>query len=257
MTSLADERGRFTDDLWGILRMRSRLLGKGYPFSVTANTVSLRTAQWRQSLCFTSLLIADLGRFYQKVHLDLGEDSEFSLLFEKIVQAALLAKLGGTTVRFGFPYDADMRGTIAQRVQRLAQHFGGEVAARPRLRGNDKDMGLDVASRWSFGDDGHGTVCLLTQCAAGKGWKRKTGEPSLARWRAILDWQSTLIRAVAVPWRFEKPEYDYPRYAEHFDAIVLDRMRLCGADLEPSLDVSVRANLDGWCSERIGELPSV
>jgi hypothetical protein len=122
-----------------------------------------------------------------------------------------------------------------------------------KTRPHDKDRGLDVAAR-VFSDDDHGALFVLTQCAVGKRWWTKTGEPSIADWRDIFRWNSALKRGVAVPWRLEDPSR--ARTHRRFDgAVVMDRPRLVDGHPDRFLASDVRSELTRWCQARVKKLP--
>src|SRR5258708_28887325 len=174
--------------------------GDGYPFYVEGDAVVKRST-WQDNLCYTTLLVADLGRFYGSVHTDFDPKSPFARLFEKIVRAALQMVLGGTAVRFGVPREDDWPSGIEDRLERLASEFGlATDLPEEKTEPHDGDIGLDVAVRFRFGEEGVGAGILLTECAAGDNWLGKKGETSLTAWQPIAGWPSGLGTGMAVPW---------------------------------------------------------
>src|SRR5262249_38567337 len=129
-------------------------------------------------------------------------DSASGRLFEKVVEASSRGLLRGAVMRFGWPIEPGWPLAINDRIQLLGSGLGLELETlRGKTKKTDKDRGLDVAGRISFGDEGAGTIVLLTQCAAGKHWRKKTGQPALQRWQHLIQWNAHLLRAVAIPWR--------------------------------------------------------
>jgi hypothetical protein len=247
-----DAAGRFVEELWQELIARSQILENSYPFSVTTDTIALRLESWSDNLCYITLLLADIWRAYD---LDYLARPPFPRLFEKLVEASGVGLFRGTSVRFGVPKGDDWPTSIEDRVGRLGDLLRLETEnLAGKLGANDGDRGLDVASRLALGDDGPATIVVLTQCATGLHWKRKTGEPSIAEWRDIFRWNAKLVRAVAVPWRLSARERieEFRRFDE---AMIVDRFRLLAGLPDQHLAAAARDELTSWCRERLAELP--
>ena len=231
---------------------RSAVIGQGYCYHLTGATVARRVSGWQELPIHTLLLLCDIGRRYT------GEVSVAGAgrLFELIVAAAARKLFRGPAARFGWPIEPGWPTAVEARVERLAEELGLETEALDgKLQPTSKDEGLDVAARLSLRDNEAGTLTFLIQCATGKNWKSKTGEPSIAVWAELLRWNSLLVRGLAVPWRLEPPD-DYLRTFKRFDgAIVLDRPRLLAADAEELLPVPVRGEILEWCEDRLSRIP--
>jgi hypothetical protein len=146
------------------IRRRKSALGDGYPCAVESDAV-LRRSGWRDNLCFTTLLVADLGRFYEAVHTDFDPASPFTRLFEKVVRASVQRVFGGTAVRFGVPREDGWPSGIVERLERLASEFGlAADSPEHKTEPHDGDFGLDVAVRLKWGDVGAGSGILLILC---------------------------------------------------------------------------------------------
>lgn len=248
-----DAGDRFTEEVWQVLLDRQNLLAETYPFTVEAVRLVRRSESWTEFLSYAALLLADAWRVY-----NLGSLAEepFVRLFEKLVQASENGLLRGTAVRFGVPRDEGWPKDIKDRIRYLGALMSLEVE---NLEGKttpyDGDRGLDVAARLSFGDDGPGSIILLTQCATGIHWQDKLGEPSLVNWQDILRWNAKLVRAVAVPWRLNAKERI--REFRRFDAVILDRFRLIVGMPDRSLPADVKGGLLAWCGDRFRDLPTL
>lgn len=235
------------------VRRRQRAYGDAYPFSVLADGLE-RTGGFSENLCFSTLLVADIGRFYTGVKVSFSGSSKLPRLFEKVVQSCLQQVLGGTSVRFGWPIEPGWPTLPKDRIRKLADEFDLEPEnLNGKVRPRDKDLGLDVATRFKFGDEGPGVGVLLTQCATGDNWKGKTGEPSIPEWNKLLAWDSALIRGVAFPWRKEDDRL-LARLASRFDAVLFDRERLLSAgNPDTHLDGAAAAEIQKWCEDRCKE----
>ena len=189
------------DGAIAVARRRLRDLGGGYPLRIEPDSIGSGGA-WDQCLCFTALLLADLGRFYRQVNTDFDPASGFTRLFEKITQHCLQLVLGGTSVRFGWPIEPGWPTGVAERIRRLADEFGlAADSPEEKIGAHDKDIGLDVATRVRFGDEGPATMIVLSQCATGKNFDVKENEPPMGTWESLIRWEAELQRGVAFPWR--------------------------------------------------------
>lgn len=246
------------DTVLRVIRQRRRYLGDGYPF-VVKHDVVVRQGEWHHNLCFTMLLLSDIGRFYRNVNTDFDPASPFTRLFEKIVRASLERIFGGTAVRFGVPREEEWPSGIVERVERLATEFGLRPDhAAEKTEPHDGDIGLDVAVRFRFGEEGAGSGVLLTQCATGENWQGKKGEPSLLEWSRLIEWHSPLFRALAFPWRRDIDDRRFGRLSVRFEAIFFDRMRLLsGGNPDATLTQAEAERIRGWCAARMSEFPPV
>jgi hypothetical protein len=251
-----DATERFVEMVWLELTQRALAQGKGYPFTITADRIE-RLRSWQEVPAFTMLLIMDLSRAYTGIDAIVEPNTVSSRLFEKVVEASLQGIVGGTSVRFGDPIEPGWPTKIDDRIRKLGELLGLSVERlEGKTRPRDKDRGLDVVGRLSFGDDGPATLFLLTQCATGKNWTKKRGEPSIEDWKDIFLWNGALLKAVAVPWRLDTSVFDYARVHRHFNgAVVLDRPRLIAGDPDGKLDAEVSKKLRTWCRKQIKRFP--
>ena len=232
-----DYLSSIVDNIWLELMRRKTTIGNGYPFRISRNNPIETKENSGSNLSYSFLLLCDLGRRYnlEAIQWDPDSGSSNQRLFEHVVAASLRASLRGTTVRFGWPREPDWPVSPSDRVKHLGallqldvEDLGGKVEP------THKDKGLDVVARLSFGDDGEGSIVLLAQCATGKNWKTKKGEPSLTDWQDLLKWKARLERAIVMPWRLERPD-TYDRIARKFEAIVIDRPRLAAGGIDQFL----------------------
>ena len=250
-----DSVASFTDELWRNLAARSAVVGQSsYCYDLTGDMFSLRSAAWQNVPIHTLMLLCDVGRRYS-LQWDSDETGE---LFEVAVAAAAGRLFGGHSVRFGWKIEPGWPTPIEDRVRLLSEELGLQTEdLTAKLDPNDKDRGLDVAARLSFGDNDPGSITFLIQCATGKYWRDKRGEPSITAWSDLLQWNSTLVRAIAVPWRLEEP-YDYLRTFRDFGgAIVLDRLRLLAAGAEHLVAAGRRRQILRWCESGLSEIPTL
>jgi hypothetical protein len=140
----------------------------------------------------------------------------------------------------------------------LGERFDLEVEnLSGKIDPNDKDLTVDVISRLSLGDEGPGTLIVLVQCATGRDWRKKRGEPTPGRWDDLLRWDAAIIGAVAVPFWLEARS-ERVRQFRHFgkNMLILDRPRLMSGSPDEQLDSTHRALIVNWCEAQARRLPS-
>jgi hypothetical protein len=253
-----DATERFVEMVWQALTQRALAQGKGYPFTIANDRIE-RLSAWQDVPAFTMLLIMDLSRAYTGIDAIVEPNTVSARLFEKVVEASLQGLAGGQSVRFGDPIEPGWPTKIDDRIRKLGELLGLSVERlKGKTRPRDKDRGLDVVGRLSFGDNGPATLFFLTQCATGKNWKKKRGEPSIKDWSDIFVWNGTLLKTVAVPWRLDTSDFNYVRVHRHFDsAVVLDRPRLIAGDPDAKLEVEIRKKMTTWCRKQIKKFPKL
>lgn len=237
-------------DAWISLETRSRALNGSWPFELEPSIIT-----YRESPVYTALLCLDLLRNY--AHDARAADNSIRTLFEHVVAASIGTLLGGQTCRFGAPFPKGWPSGFPKRVTQLARSFGlrsREAEIRKLSSKHQQDDGLDVLGRLKLGDEDPGTLYVLVQCATGANWKEKLGEPSIAKWEKYIDWDATLVRALAIPWAV-RPRSDLFKMSLDFDgAIVLDRWRLVAGIRDETLAADHRHRLDQWVRRQIKAL---
>jgi len=250
-----DELERLTESIWLILRQRERM--GNYPFAVDRFTLRRKAGSWKNCPAFTMLLLADICRKYKlDPPVALEADGKSGRLFEKIVEASTASLFNGTSVRFGWTPDDDWPRPCDERVKLLGDRLSLEVESLAgKVYSHDKDRGLDVVARLEFGNGESACPYFLIQCAIGKNWKKKKGEPMLEAWEHIFDWVGPRLRVVAIPWRLDE-SWDYKRAYIHFGAVILDRPRL-NRGVVGNLQNETADEIREWCDLQIARIPLI
>lgn len=245
---------RFTEDLWAVLEERSRYFGEMCPYRLDGNKIESKHSCWHGRAAYVLLLLNDLLPRYGAT----VDEKSLRRLFEKVVQASLSGLLGGTSVRFGWPREPDWPTSIEDRLATLGDLMELQIENLDgKTDPTDKDRGLDVVARQRLGDQFDATVTYLVQCATGKFWKSKAGEPSITNWQDLFVWKSLLVRVLAVPWTLSGRD-TYVRMFRHFDsAIILDRPRLASGQPDEYLAEDTQKEIVAWCHANIQSIPRV
>ncbi len=250
-----DELETLSEPIWRILRRRQNR--RTFPYSIHRHTIRRTIEDWSQAPAFTMLLLADISRQYVSPlkEVSLTADGVSGRLFEKIVEASVFKLLPGSCARFGWKPDKDWPRSFDDRLAYLADQLGLKLE---NLDGKtfptDKDRGLDVLARLEFGNGQHACPYFFVQCAVGKNWKSKTGEPMPESWQSLMQWCGPFVRIVAIPWRLTS-RWDYKRAYSHFGAAILDRPRLNHGIPDIRLDESTRVEITKWCKRQLARIP--
>lgn len=254
-----DPQRNFAEQIWEVLWERSQWLAHQYPFELERDSIARRGGAWTETPSYMmSLLLSQLIQYRGDGELTRVGGHSFRRLFEKMVEAASSGLFRGTTVRVGSPHEADLPTHPVELVHALGDRFHLEVEnLTGKVNADDKDMTVDVISRLRLGDEEPGTLIVLLQCASGRDWRKKRGEPTVGRWDDLLRWDAAIIGAVAVPfWLASRAER--VRQFRHFgkNMLILDRPRLMTGSPDDSLDGVHRLLIVRWCEAQARRLPS-
>lgn len=247
-----DQVDTCTDLVWEELARRQR--HGGYPFWVRHRTIRRLSKSWTDAPAFTMLLIADIGRHYSTVGgVELTSDGATGAIFEGVTTAACQGLFGSRSVRFGWPRSPGWPTGIDDRIRHLGEELGVYCEdLSKKTHPHDKDKTLDVASLMSAAGSSDAMPAFLIQCAVGRHWRTKRGEPNEGEWCDLLQWQGPLVRGVAVPWRLE----GYKKLFRHFGrAVILDRPRLNSGFPDRFLPSEVSGQIVKWCAPLLSQFP--
>jgi hypothetical protein len=175
-------------------------------------------------------------------------------LFERMSAEAIAHHIGGPMFVFGWPVLADVQTAIAARIQQLSELLRDRFVEAPAIR--YKDRGVDIVSWKPFAEPDHanrrsGQLVVLSQCAAGHNWREKTRELPMASWTQYIHWATDPMSGFAVPCVID--DNVWHDVAREVNGLVFDRVRLISHLSEGVQDSSLKAALEAWRDEQIGE----
>ena len=249
----------FVLSVWGEIRRRRGLLGKGYPIDLVDKRL-VPKRKWREVPALSFCLALSFVKWYPnwasslpkalKAHVEQGR------LLECISAEALKAELADWQVHM-IGWSRTKTGRLEQRANEIADLLGERIGnVKLWTPAKAKDAGLDVLCFRPFPDGRGGIPVYLVQCASGMDWDTKLHTPELKIWTKIIDFSATPTKAFAMP--FTLPEDEFLIACNRVDGLFLDRYRL----LSPArrsydwLSKPLGSELVKWLKPRVKELPT-
>jgi len=236
----------FASDIWRHLRGRIALYASDF-FEIHGDLVTRRDDVVEGRLEYQVCLFFSLyGASTQQ-----GSNPK---LFERMAAEAISHHIGGRVFVFGWPVLADVETAIAARVRQVSDSLQERFVEAPAVR--YKDRGVDVIAWKPFAEPDHtscrsGQLVVLSQCAAGHDWRKKTRELPMASWIQYIHWATDPIAGFAVPCVIvDDLWHDVAREVE---GLVFDRVRLVNHLPQGVQDANLQANLEAWLAEQIEE----
>jgi len=236
----------FTSDVWRHLRGRMALYSTAF-FEIQGDLINRRDevveARLEYQVC---LFFSIYGASTQK-----GSNPK---LFERMSAEAIGHHIGGNVFIFGWPVLADVEAAIAARIRRVSELLQERLVEQPKDR--YKDRGVDIIAWKPFREPDHtktrpGQLIVLSQCAAGHDWRKKTRELPMASWTQYIHWATDPIAAFAVPCVIADDLWH--DVAREVEGLVFDRIRLVNHLPQGVQDAGLKANLMTWLAEQIEE----
>ena len=129
-------------------------------------------------------------------------------------------------------------------------------ASSKRPEARYKDRGVDIISWMPFPEPDYDNrrssqLVVLSQCAAGHDWRKKTRELPMAAWTQYIHWATDPMRAFAVPCVIgEDMWHDIAREVE---GLVFDRIRIINQLSRGVQDAALRDALETWHASQVEE----
>jgi hypothetical protein len=173
-------------------------------------------------------------------------------LFERMAAEAIGNHLGGHFFVFGWPVLPDVQIAIAERVRQVATLLRERFVEEPATR--YKDRGVDIICWKPFAEPDFesrrsGQLVILSQCAAGHGWRNKTRELPIASWTQYVHWATDPVPGLAVPCVV--PDEIWHDVVREVEGLVFDRVRLLNHLQQGVQDDPLRTQLSTWREEQI------
>ena len=236
----------FISDVWRHLRARHQMYTLEF-FKIDGDLIvrndSVVNARLEYEIClFFSLYGAS------------SQSGSKPKLFERLTAEAIAQHIGGPYFVFGWPVLPDVQTAIAERVKQLSEELRERCGEAPAVR--YKDRGVDIVCWKPFAEPDFagrrsGQLVVLSQCAAGHDWRKKTSELPMKSWTQYIHWANDPVPAFAVPCVIlDDLWHDINR---EVGGLVFDRVRLLNQLASGVQEVGLRGDLEEWRTEQAEE----
>lgn len=233
-------------DVWKILEMRSFRLNQ-CNFEVDGDLIISSEVEYKNNQINQVCLL--LALFGAPTTSQPGPK-----IFERISGEAIQRYIDGELFIFGWPPLENTEKGIEQRVRQVARLTGEQFVESPNPR--YRDRGLDIVAWKPFNDSickqpRTGKLVVLSQCAAGHDWRKKTRELPLSSWKEYIHWSSDPVPAFSVPCVIEDDLWhDICREVE---GLVFDRIRIVNCLSNGLQDSVLKKEIISWLKTQFEE----
>lgn len=175
-------------------------------------------------------------------------------VFERISGEAIQRYINGQLFVFGWPPLENVEKKIASRVKQVAQLTGERFVEAPGVRYKDRGLDIVVWKPFEEASDGSrrtGQLVVLSQCAAGHDWRKKTRELPMASWKDYIHWSSEPLPAFSVPCIIEDDLWH--DICKEVEGLVFDRIRIVNSLSDGVKSYELNKSIDAWLVEQSKE----
>jgi hypothetical protein len=233
-------------DVWNTLQIRSsRLTQCNFELDgdlIISKEIEYKNNQVNQACLFLSLFGASTA------------SQPGPKLFERISGKAIQRYIDGQLFIFGWPPLENTEKGIEERVRQVAKLTGEQFIQSPSPR--YKDRGLDIVAWKPFNDSicnqpRTGKLVVLSQCAAGHDWRKKTRELPLESWKEYIHWSSDPVPAFSVPCVID--DNLWHDICKEVGGLVFDRIRIVNCLSNGLQDAMLEEEIDLWLKTLLEE----
>lgn len=161
---------------------------------------------------------------------------------------------GGSVFVFGWPVLPDVETAIAKRVRQVCELLRERFVEAPAAR--YKDRGVDIISWKPFEEPDRANrrscqLVMLSQCAAGHDWRKKTRELPMASWTQYVHWATDPMQAFAVPCVIREDLWH--DVAREVEGLLFDRIRIINQLTQGVNDAELSEALEIWLADQVEE----
>jgi len=246
------------NDAFATVRLRSHLLGNGYPIRVSTGTRIVGVDDWREFPAYAFCLALSLPSVYPSWARAFGNNfTQQGELFEALTAESMSHSFCGWRV-----HPTGWTRTTPSKLSKVVSDVAallGEVTGELRrwTSSSAKEAGLDLLCFRPFPDNRVGIPVYLIQCASGADWKAKLKTPDIRLWTKIITFAADPKKALSMPYALD--ESDFTQHTNIVDGLLLDRHRLLSPGLNEKewITSDLASKLNNWTASRISSLPTI
>ena len=236
---------------WADLKYRLSWLGGNSPITFDDRWM-VRRLTWTEVPAHCFCLVVSYGPLYDGWSVKFGPDyTKQGELFELVTKAAMEVRFTGWQF-LHTGWSRDNSSKLPDVVDKISSHVNepiGSVEEYASAQANE--AGVDLVWHLPFADRRGGDPVYLAQCASGKNWIDKVGEPNVEQWIRIVKFPTAPNKAFSLP--FSLSEGDLRLQTTRARGLLLDRYRLLAHDVseEEWVPEVLRQELIDWLKPRV------
>ena len=244
----------FVADLWSHLQRRVRLMGDGYPFTLSGSRFGGR-GSWSRFTPYSFCLTLSLTKCYPSWAKSFGKDyTDQGELFEALTAESIGKSLLGWNVH-ATGWTRENPTQLARIVEKIAELLGENAGDLKRWTSpGAHEEGLDLLCYRPFRDGRVGVPTYLFQCASGEDWEGKLHTPDLRVWNKAIVFAAEPKKAFSLP--FVLSDNEFRQSCNRVNGLLLDRHRLLapGQRKRDWVTADLSKRLAKWMLPRIKKL---
>ena len=246
-----DFASEYVSDGWADLKNRLSWLGGHSPITFDDRWM-VRRLNWPEVPAHSFCLVVSYGPLYDGWSDEFGPDyTKQGELFELVTKAAMEVRFTGWQF-LHTGWSRDNNSKLSDVVVKIASHVTEPIGDVEEYASDQaKEAGVDLVWHLPFADRRGGAPVYLAQCASGKNWVDKVGEPNVDEWIRIVKFPAAPGKAFSLP--FSLSERDLRQQSTRARGLLLDRYRLLAHDVseEEWVPESLRRELIDWLEPRV------
>ena len=236
---------------WVDLKSRLSWLGSHSPIAFQDRWM-IRRLDWTEVPAHSFCLIVSFGPLYDGWDAKFGPDyTKQGELFELVTKAAMEVRFTGWQF-LHTGWSRDNNSKLPDVVDKIASHVD-EPVGYVEDYGSDQanEAGVDLVWHLPFADRRGGAPVYLAQCASGKNWIDKLGEPNVDEWIRVVKFPATPSKAFSLPFSLSREELR--QQSTRTRGLLLDRYRLLAHGVSETgwVPESLRRELIEWLAPRV------
>ena len=236
---------------WADLKYRLSWLGGNSPITFDDRWM-VRRLTWTEVPAHCFCLVVSYGPLYDGWSVKFGPDyTKQGELFELVTKAAMEVRFTGWQF-LHTGWSRDNSSKLPDVVDKISSHVNEPIGSVHEYASDQaNEAGVDLVWHLPFADRRGGAPVYLAQCASGKNWIDKVGEPNVEQWIRIVKFPTAPSKAFSLP--FALSEGDLRQQTTRARGLLLDRYRLLAHDVseEEWVPQVLRQELIDWLKPRV------
>lgn len=223
------------EDVYGHIILRSKMLPKGYPFTINSDgqlCLNIRFLTKLQTLYILLLLSSNLS-YIKNIHSLTSDFEVVCLLYMKRLFPSMIFKIFGSsninTLLSADNYISDTK--LKERILKLSEFISVSCDKENLELLSDQDHGdggLDIVGIRNMGDNRMSIPVMYGQCACSReDWAQKQSSISELQWGKFLRlWSTSIQKYIFIPYWYMNSDKQFENELKISSCVLVDRLRL-------------------------------